>query len=344
MDPGTHQYVQKTMTGPFTGRVSFNPPLVIGGTPSVLSFDMNMGASVSINNGNVTLTPTFTAMMGPISATGQNPWQGWMQHMVGSVSSVSGSQFTMDMMMGWQSLTFTTNSNTQFIGLSGMGMMTNGMIIGVDAVTQPDGSLLAQRVESMWATSGGMMGGGIITNISGNPPTQLTIVANNGIGGGMMMSWISGTITVNVSSSTPYTFDSDYVDLTNLPFTPKFDSSTIAKGQRIEAVSGGGMMGGGMMGGASINASQIRLEQQGLRGTVSNYAANGSQASFTLNLAPDSAFATLTGNTAITVYKQNGTQLWNVSSIGDGTQVQVRGLLFNDAGNYKLVASWITPQ
>src|SRR5581483_3956094 len=139
------------------------------------------------------------------------------------------------------------------------------------------------------------------------------------------------------------TFDSDHVDLTNLPFTPKFDSSTVAKGQRIEAVSGGGMMGGGMMGGgATINASQIRLEQQGLRGTVSNYAVNGSQASFTLNLAPDSAFATLTGSTAITVYKQNGTQFWKLSSIGNGSQVQVRGLLFNDAGNYKLVASWIT--
>jgi hypothetical protein len=73
MDPGTHQYIQKTMAGPFSGTVNFNPPLVVGSTPSVLSFDMNMGASVSINNGNVTLTPTFTAMMGPISPTGQNP-------------------------------------------------------------------------------------------------------------------------------------------------------------------------------------------------------------------------------------------------------------------------------
>jgi hypothetical protein len=344
MDPGTHQYIQRTMAGPFSGTVNFNPPLVVGSTPSVLSFDMNMGASVSINNGNVTLTPTFTAMMGPISPTGQNPWQGWMQHMVGSVSSINGSQFTMSMMMGWQSLTFSTNSSTQFVGLSGMGMMTNGIIVGVDAVTQPDGSLLAQRVESMWTTSGGMMGGGIVTNVNGNPPTQLTIVANNGIGGGMMMSWISGTLTVNVSSSTPYTFDSDDVDLTNLPFTPGFDGSTIAKGQRIEAVSGGSMMGGGMMGGGTINASQIRLEQQGLRGTVSNYTANGSQANFTLNLAPDSAFATLTGSTAVTVYKQNGTQLWNLSSIANGNQVQVRGLLFNDAGSYKMVASWITPQ
>lgn len=344
MDPNTGQYVQKTLAGPFSGTVNFNPPLVIGSTPSVLSFDMNMGASVSIINGNVTLTPTFTATMHPISNSGQNPWQGWMHHMVGLVSSTSGSQFTTSMMMGWQSLTFTTNSSTQFVGFSGMGMMANGMMVVVDAVTEPDGSLLAQRVESMWSGSGGMMGGGIITGISGNPPTQLNVVFNNGIGGGMMMSWIAGILAVNVSSSTPYTFDSDRVDLTNLPFTPTFDASTIAKGQIIEAVSGSGMMGGGMMGGGTINASEIRLVEQGLRGTVSNYTANGSQATCMLNLAPDSAFATITGTSIVTVYQQGGTQLRGLSSIINGNQIEVRGLLFADAGGYKLVATWIAPQ
>ena len=36
--------------------------------------------------------------------------------------------------------------------------------------------------------------------------------------------------------------------MSNLPFTPAFDDSTIALGQRIETGSIGGMMGGGMMG------------------------------------------------------------------------------------------------
>jgi len=80
---------------------------------------------------------------------------------------------------------------------------------------------------------------GILVNISLNPPPQLSVVADDGIGGGMMMSRISGTISVNVSSSTPYSFDSDDVDLSNLLFTPTFDNSTIALGQRIEVGSGG---------------------------------------------------------------------------------------------------------
>jgi hypothetical protein len=201
----------------------------------------------------------------------------------------------------------------------------------------------------MWGNSGGMMGEGIVAGITGNPPTQLSIVANNGIGGGMMMSAIAGAISVNVSSSTPYSTDSDNVDLTNLPFTPTFDTSTIAKGQKVDVVSGGIMMsggiGGGMMGGGTpfgtINASQVRLEQQGLHGTVSNYSASGSQATFTLTLPPDSAFAILTGASSITVYKQNGTQMHNLSAVANGNQVGVRGLLFYDSGSYKLVSTWI---
>ncbi len=308
---------------------------------------MDMGSSVSIDSsGNVTITPAFTAMMNSL-ASGQNPWQGWMQHMVGSVASASGSQFTMTSLMGLQNATFNTNSNTQFVSLSGMGMMSSGMIVAVDASTQADGSLVAQRVESMWG-SGGMMGGGVIAGITGNPPTQLSIVANNGIGGGMMMPAISGDITVNVSGSTPYSFDSDNVDLANLPFTPTFDSSTVTKGQKVDVLSGGTMtlggMGGGMMGGTvfgTLTASQVRLEQQGLHGTVSNYSASGSQATFTLTLAPDSAFATLTGTSTITVYKQNGTQMHNLSAIANGNQVGVRGLLFYNGGSYKLVSTWI---
>lgn len=351
MNPTTLQYMQKTVAGPFTGTVTFNPAMTVGSTPSSLNFDMNMVSSVSIDSsGNVTITPAFTAMISSL-ASGQNPWQGWIQHMVGSVASTSGSQFTMNSLMGLQNATFNTNSNTQFVNMGSLGMMSSGMVVAVDATTQSDGSLLAQRVESMWG-SGGMMGGGIITGITSNPPTALSIVANNGIGGGMMMSAISGNITVNVSSSTPYTYDSDDVDVSNLPFTPTFNSSTITRGQRVDVISGGGMtlggMGGGMMGGGTpygtITASQVRLEPQGLHGTVSNYSPNGSQATFTLTLAPDSAFATLTGTSSITVYKQNGTQMHNLTGIANGNQVGVRGLLFYEAGTYKMVSTWIVAQ
>jgi hypothetical protein len=212
----------------------------------------------------------------------------------------------------------------------------------VDAALQADGTYLAQRIESMGVGTNGMMGGGIITAITGNPPTQLTLVTNSGQGSGMMASAIAGTLTVTLPAATPYSIDADGVDLTGLAFTPTFDATTLTKGQRVDVVSGTGMMGGGMMGGTrTLTANQVRLEQQGLHGTVSNYTVNGSKATFTLTLPADSAFTTLTGAATVQVYQQTATQLHGLATIADAQDVVVRGLLFNDAGTYRLVASWI---
>lgn len=345
LDPVSHTYTQKTMPGPYSATVPFSPAMTVGTSPMALNVDMNMGSSVSIDgSGNVTLTPTLTAAMASAPGTGMNPWQGTMQQRLGAVSSISGSQFTMGSMMGMQTATFTTNSSTQFAGtgFTGMGSMSTGMLVGVDAALQADGTYLAQRVESMGSGTTGMMGGGLVTAITGNPPTQLTMVANAGQGGGMMASSIGGTLTVAIPASTPYSMDTDGMDLTALPFTPAFGPTSLAKGQRVQVVSGGGMMGGGMMGGTgSLTASQLRLEQQGFHGTASGYTANGSQATFTLTLPPDAAFATLTGTTTLQVYQQTGTQLHGLTTLANGNGVVVRGLLFDDAGTYRLVASWI---
>jgi hypothetical protein len=57
-----------------------------------------------------------------------------------------------------------------------------------------------------------------------------------------------------------------------------------------------------------------------------------------LTVAADSAFTTLTGSTAVTVFQQPGTELWGMTTITNGSMVHARGLLFLDAGTYKLVA------
>jgi hypothetical protein len=74
---------------------------------------------------------------------------------------------------------------------------------------------------------------------------------------------------------------------------------------------------------------------------VSGYTINGSQATFTLTVPADSAFAKLTGATSMMVYQRAGTQLRGASSIANGTSVQMRGLLFLDAGAFRFVAGRI---
>jgi hypothetical protein len=354
MDPTTHAYTQKTMAGPFTATIPFSPSLTVGTTPIALNFDLNMASSVTLDaSGNPTFSPVMTASMASVSNGTASPWQGGMQHQIGTVSSVSGTTFTMGSMMGLQKATFTTNSSTQFpsAGLSGMGGMTAGMMVAVDATLQADGTYLAQRVASMQTGAAGMVGEGLVSSITGNPPTQLTLVANGGMGGGMMASSIGGTVTVSLPSGVPYGIDADGVDLTNLPFTPTFDATTLAKGQHVDVASTSGMMsgsggmggmGGGMGSLGTVTATQVQLEPQALHGTVSNDTANGTQATFTLTLPSDSAFSTLTGATSILVYQQAATQVsGTAATVANGSDVQVRGLLFQDGGLYKLVASRI---
>src|SRR5262249_20464697 len=155
-------------------------------------------------------------------------------------------------------------------------------------------------------SSGGAMAMGVVTSLTGNPVTQLSLVANDVAGNGMMSSNLGGVITVNIGSGTSFSIDSNGVDMTNLPFTPVFDSVTLFKGQFVDAdsntgmMSGGGM-GGGMMGGGTLTATDVRLEQQSLSGTVSGYSSSGSQATFTLTLASGAAFTTLSGANAVSV-------------------------------------------
>jgi hypothetical protein len=351
MDPGRKTVLTKTVTGPVTGTVDLSPGFTVGSTPMVLNFDMDMASSVSIDSvGTASVTPTFRSSMEAVTSGNQEDVNhGAMEQMMGSVTSTSGNTFALSMMQGAQPITFQTVSGTQFMNMAGMGMMSDGMLLSVDAVMQPDGTAVAHRVDFMMG-SGGMMADGTVIKVSGSPATTLTLIMQNGAGSGVGPSDFGPALTVNIGSGSTYQLDSDAVDMNGLPFTPVFDGSYIFAGQRVEAVSGSAMMpgtdmGGGMMGGGTSNgtvgASEIHLEQQGFSGTVSAYSPRAGAATFTLGLASDSAFASLTGSTSLTVFQQPETQLLGLSSVDNGNTIHVRGLLFLDSGAWKLVAARI---
>lgn len=347
MDPGTMAMIQKTIPGPMNATITFDPPMTVGASPMILNMDMDMGASVSIDGmGNVGLMPRFSTSIGmPGTGNALDPEHGGMPHLAGAVTGISGSAFTMSTLMGARSMSFQTNASTVFQGgISGLGTMTSGMLVSVDASLQSDGSMLAARVQRMM-NPGGAMAEGLISTITGTPPAKLTLIMQNGMGGGMITSALANTVTLNLTPATAYRIDPDFTDLTGLPFTPAFDAGHVYVGQRVSAVSGnamaagGGMMGGGGMMAGTVAATEVDLEMQGFSGTVSNYAPAGAKATFTLALPADSAFTTLTGATAVMVFQQSGTELFGMTGAANGNAIRVRGLLFFDAGKWKLVAS-----
>ena len=349
MNPTTKALVQKTISGPISGTVTFSSPITVGSTPMAMGFDLNLASSVTADtNGNLSMNPVFhvtSGMQG--SGSPLDPTNGGIQQMMGSVSGVSGSSFTMTSMQAAQTFTFATNSSTTFDGTS-MGGMSSGMLVIVDASLQTDGSLMATKVQSMMG-SGGVMGRGIITAVTGQAPTSLTMVMQNGVGTGMMSSYFAAGATIDLSGSTTYEIDEDNMDMSGLPFTPVFDESHIYVGQSVMPMSSSGMMsggmGGGMMGGSpmggTITASEMALEPQGISGTAGMAISSGATTSFTLTLPSDCAFTTLTGATSVTVFQQTATTVTGTSPIASGTSVHAFGLLFFDGGQWKMVAARI---
>jgi hypothetical protein len=345
MDPKSKVLVQKTMSGPITGNVTFATPISVGSTPMAMGFDLDLANSVTADaNGNLTMTPVFhvsSALQG--SGSPLDFMDGGIQQMMGMISTVSGSSFTMSSMQAAQAFTFSANASTVFEGTS-MSSMGSGMLTVVDATLQPDGTLMATRVQSKMS-SGGVMGGGMITAITGQPPTSFTMAMQNGAGNGMMSSMFAAGMTIDLNGSTTYKIDTDNMDMSGLPFTPVFDGSHMDLGQSVMPVSSGGMMSGGMMGGGSmagtITASEVVLEPQGMSGTASAAITSGSTTNFQLTLPSDCAFKTMTGATSVTVFQQTDTTVAGTSPIASGTRIHAFGLLFYDSGQWKMVASRI---
>lgn len=354
IDPTTKTLQQRTLTGPFSASVPFSPGVTLASTPLAFNFDLDLNHSLSQNNsGQFTFAPSFHFSFGTQGGgnssgggsgvgNGMGPFFGGMQHMFGVVSSIGNGYMVMTSLQAMNSFTIQTNTQTQFRGLAtSLNQLTPGMGVWINASLQPDGTLLATRINAMMR-SGGIMGGGIVTQITGSPASQITIVMQNGAGASVNTAYLSKTLTVNLTASTTYSIDDDRVDLTKLPFTPAFDAGNIQLGQSVLPVDdSGNIISGDTTSAGTITASSLTLEERGFRGTTDTTLTPGTATTFTLTLPADCAFTTLTGATSITVYQQTGTNLQYQTEIAAGSTIRVHGLLFNNLGRWVLVASTI---
>jgi Domain of unknown function (DUF5666)/Domain of unknown function (DUF4382) len=344
---GSTSPVEKKFALNTTINVAFNPAITISNQATVLNFDLNVAQSLTFDAaGNVTaVNPVFTASTAMVAAQGEQEEEtGKVEDMVGVVSMVTPASgntpasFALTPDSGGVDQTFTVDANTKFEdGLTQFSDLKTGMLVKVDATTQTDGSLLATDVEMKEATNG-LEADGVITATTGNPVTSLTLLVQDEAGN-MATNMVGTPLTVDVSNAA---FKSPLNDadlsslLQGLPFTPKFDNTTVATGQRVEV---NGAAAGQTT--ASFSANKVTLRQQALTGTV-GAPGTGSNASFSLLLDADSAFANLTKVSSLNVYEVSKTQLKGISSVTQGTKVRVRGLLLFDGTTYQFVAARIT--
>ena len=325
--------------------VNFSPAFTVGASAPVVNIDLNVANSLSFDAlGNVTGVNISGSSFGLSTATvaaaenEQEPENGELEDMTGTVSSVSGTSFVLLAGMAGTSLTFTTDANTEFKDGATLATMAN-TVVTVEGVTRSDGTLYAKEVEGV-ESAAGMEAEGLISQVTGNPATQLIFVADDGSGSGMDDSKTGSSLTADVSGA-GYKVSKGNIDTSGiggLPAPPNFpfDGSTVHAGQRVEIESGSAMSG------TSVVAEKVKLNQQALSGTVSGLSGTA-PTTFTLTVAADSAFAMLSGSTTVTIYWQSGSDLHNLAhALTNGDAVRVRGLLFFTGSKFNMIARRIT--
>jgi trimeric autotransporter adhesin len=341
VDPTTKAITKLTATlATSTVNVPFSPSITIGPGATVLNFDMNLASSISISGTTATVTPTFTVSTSTIAAGtegSETEDDGELEDVRGTITNVASPKFTIQPAQTAQPITITTDANTKYAdGVTSFANLTNGMIVSVDAATQTDGSILAKKVESETETATGEEVEGIITSVTCTVAAGCPAAANLATSIAITTHKVSATsaasapataTTVNV----PITTSTKFMVHSNISGSfPTFDASTISKAQRVEVDSEN--EAGNTS--TSVGASKIKLQEQGISGTIS--ALSGSN--FTLTLDPTSAFASLTGQNTISVLG-SGARLKNGVVLANGTVVKARGLLFFNGTSYTLIAS-----
>ncbi len=333
-----------------TVTVNFAPPLSIAPGATIVNLDVNVANSITtsagvINGINFTGS-SFTFTTASIAAENQQEDEsGEIEGLVGKVTAVSGTTFILNTAGSNSELNFTTDTTTQFKdGLTTLASALN-QIVRVEGTTRADGTLFAKSLEGIETQNGSELDG-LITLVTRNPATSLTLFSQDGIGNGMDPAKIGASFTADVTglNASKYTIDQGKMDFSGLtvpgPSFP-FDATTIHAGQRVEIENVAGV--------PPVNnpftADKIKLQQQAIGGTISNFVAGtGGAATFDLTLAADSHLAILSGQTAVHVFQQPGTNNKFGTINGSTTgRLRVRGLLFWTGTQFNMIARRITP-
>jgi len=300
---------------------------------SEFSFD-STPRSISIN---LFLSADFGESVTVAPALNFSTGGGPSKDLVGRVTGVRSSSFAVD--TGNGTFSFTTDSSTEFQGVTGLNELTVGSTVELDAFLGSDGIFRATKVKLENYLSSAQVVEGLTLSTS-LAHLQMLVREVHGPSEGSLPA-VGKALTVATNSSTQFRLEPDEVDLKNLNFTPSFDALSIALGQNVRAAFAGS--------GTTIIADQLKLEEQSLDGTAGSVTPGSvpGQFTFPLNLSADSAFARLTGHTSILITLQPSAQKFlylgfeNCVTCIAGGEVRVRGLLFLSGGQYRLVAEWL---
>jgi hypothetical protein len=330
-----------------TGATTMNlaAPITIGGAAAVLSLDFQVAQSFTLtNNGpsqqaTYTISPVFNLAPLTLSARPTNEQNGLITGLDTVISSVqsNGSGFVEKTADGF-SLDVVTNASTAFQGIDSFSSLIAGTPGNIDVAIQPDGSLVATRVEVDDITVPAEIVGPFL-----QPTSQPGVFTMQDVlfeGCVPLLTPFCGNI-FEFGNTTAFNISGQFTNLGNLPFTPAFNGSILVPGQNVSIFSNGTFNQQG-----AESASTITLAPQTLNGTVTAVSSSGGFNVYTITLASYDLFPVISATpgpfvhppspTTVTVYADTDTQLLTTMPIGMGSLARFRGVVFNDDGALRM--------
>jgi Domain of unknown function (DUF5666) len=316
-----------------TAHVDFPDPIVVDGNGTAIVLDALLAQPIVIDGNLDKVSPAFRITGVNVIANPVNDNNG-KENLRGLVSSVSSGQFTMGNSAGIP-LIININANTNFQGISGLSTLPVHQPADVDVTIQKDGSLLATRIEAEIVAPNAWAG------LKVGPYTQSAFeeIAPRlwEESGDPSHVYNNPPFAYEFNQNTRYSITGESIDLSDLPFTPRFASAgDTALGQGI-AVGWGSLA-------SPTQAATITLIPRTVSGTVTSISNKGTYMVYELALASNDFLTVLNGTSTITAYTNNGTQAENLSPITAGSPVNFHGLLFNDNGILRLVCDQVRLQ
>jgi hypothetical protein len=352
--PASFKTIAPTMKS-LTVKLSLNPAITIASSGIAgLQLDFDLLNSVSIGSNNqFTVTPTFTANLASASGSDGlaefNDLSGLVQSVTANSTNPSfvGS-FTISS-PNTPTVTVNVTSSTTFDGVAGLGSLSAGTFVEMDAFLDPNANIVAKTVvaeDQEDQANGEAAFTGLITSVtpqSGNA-TQFTLLVQGENPDVSSRVGLFSTLTFNIApSSTTFGLTAQAADFANF----SYGAANLATGQRV-VVHGTLPSGSGTA--QTATARSVILGFQSILGNLSTNPStpvatnDGVDGGFTL--VPCSP---LFQPAQITVLSAQQTAFLGISNLyslnNSGTHfLIVKGLLFNEQSITSFgVESWTVP-
>ena len=330
---------------PVTVEQTLSTPLVVADLAMGLLLDINIPQSTTYtpyfagtpnltpDGGQTTFKPVFSLSGITPAARPSTLQDGKVEDVHGLVTASTGGALTITSDNG-TILNFTTSSSTTFAGADGSTASPIGSFVDIDAALQADGSMLATHVQTEAIAQKYDMIGQVIQY------TLQRYISNMGRAQqGPDLPNGTGFLGDNVEFSPTALFDIAWPNgtmPTGLPFTPTLSPAAIVPGQNLATP-----LDALQVSNVIPLTSFVTLEPQTIDGTVTGTSTVNGQTSYTVNLFADDFIPLFGPSSTVVIYATAETHTITTSALASGSVGRFRGLLFNDAGTLRMVATEI---